>query len=189
MTRANVYAGPAGFWLIRGGPQDLALGYVAPGVGADPLGEYTELPIAIQDRSFNVDGSLFYPDSQFFFEGLDDPPSEPYLDIPYTPDLACGEFASDVSPIWNSEFFGNMMVVNGRTWPYLEVEQRALSVALPDLEAGQYLGPEEPFFGGIPGIDLDQADLASTGQVLSWPRPRVSHAWSRSTASAGGISL
>ena len=30
----------------------------------------------------------------------------------------------DVSPIWNPEFFGNMMVVNGFTWPFLEVEQR-----------------------------------------------------------------
>ncbi len=29
-----------------------------------------------------------------------------------------------VSPIWNPEFFGNMMVVNGFTWPYLEVEPR-----------------------------------------------------------------
>ena len=31
---------------------------------------------------------------------------------------------SDISPIWNPEFFGNTMVVNGKTWPYLEVEQR-----------------------------------------------------------------
>ncbi len=29
-----------------------------------------------------------------------------------------------MSPIWNPEFFGNMMVVNGFTWPFLEVEQR-----------------------------------------------------------------
>ena len=29
-----------------------------------------------------------------------------------------------VSPIWNPEFFGNMMVVNGFTWPYLDVEPR-----------------------------------------------------------------
>ena len=28
------------------------------------------------------------------------------------------------SPIWNPEFFGNTMVVNGRTWPLLEVEPR-----------------------------------------------------------------
>jgi bilirubin oxidase len=108
MTRLNVYAGPAGFWLIRGGPDDLDLGYVAPGVGDDPLGEYTEIPIVVQDRSFNVDGSLFYPDNRAFFDGF----GGPY--IPDTP----------VSPVWNPEFFGNMMVVNGFTWPYLEVEQR-----------------------------------------------------------------
>jgi FtsP/CotA-like multicopper oxidase with cupredoxin domain len=29
-----------------------------------------------------------------------------------------------VSPIWNPEFFGNVMVVNGVSWPYLDVEQR-----------------------------------------------------------------
>jgi bilirubin oxidase len=120
MTRANVYAGPAGFWLVRDGPNDLDLRYVAPGVGDDPLGEYTEIPIAIQDRSFNADGSLFYPDNRAFFEGLD--PSQ--LRIPFIPDLACDGLTSDVSPIWNPEFFGNMMVVNGFTWPYLEVEQR-----------------------------------------------------------------
>jgi FtsP/CotA-like multicopper oxidase with cupredoxin domain len=119
MTRVNVYAGPAGYWLIRGGPNDMDLGYVAPGVGDDPLGEYTEIPIVIQDRSFNYDGSLFYPDNRAFFEGLD--PSQ--LQIPFIPDTAC-EGPSDVSPIWNPEFFGNMMVVNGFTWPYLEVEQR-----------------------------------------------------------------
>jgi FtsP/CotA-like multicopper oxidase with cupredoxin domain len=120
MTRLNVYAGPAGYWLIRGGPHDTDLGYVAPGVGDSPLGEYTEIPIAIQDRSFNVDGSLFYPDNRAFFEGLD--PAQ--LQIPFIPDEACDGLPSDVSPIWNPEFFGNMMVVNGFTWPFLEVEQR-----------------------------------------------------------------
>ncbi len=119
MTRLNVYAGPAGFWLIRGGLNDLNLGYVAPGVGDDPFGEYTEIPIAIQDRSFNADGSLFYPDNRAFFEGL----SILQLLIPFIPDIACDGLFSDVSPIWNPEFFGNMMVVNGRTWPYLDVEQ------------------------------------------------------------------
>ncbi|MHC4180987.1 MAG: twin-arginine translocation signal domain-containing protein, partial [Planctomycetota bacterium] len=120
MTRLNVYAGPAGYWLIRGGAYDMDLGYVAPGVGDDPLGEYTEIPIVIQDRSFNADGSLFYPDNRAFFEGLD--PSQ--LQIPFIPDEACDGLPSDVSPIWNPEFFGNMMVVNGFTWPFLEVEQR-----------------------------------------------------------------
>jgi FtsP/CotA-like multicopper oxidase with cupredoxin domain len=118
MTRLNVYAGPAGFYLIRGGPDDVVLdtrdsSYAilpgpAPGVGDDPLGEYGEIPIVVQDRSFNVDGTLFYPDSREFFDSY----AGPY--IPDTP----------ISPIWNPEVFGNMMVVNGCTWPYLEVEPR-----------------------------------------------------------------
>jgi len=113
MTRVNVYAGPAGFYLLRGGPGDINnpqwLPGPAPTVGSDPFGTFYEIPLAIQDRSFNDDGSLFYPDSrEFFGEGFDGP---------FIPD-------SDVSPIWNPEFFGNMMVVNGRTWPFLTVEQR-----------------------------------------------------------------
>ena len=118
MTRLNVYAGPAGFWLIRGGPDDVVLDSrdestailpgPAPGVGDHPLGAYGEIPIVIQDRSFNVNGSLFYPDTREFFDEFTGP---------YIPD-------STVSPIWNPEFFGNMMVVNGFTWPYLEVEPK-----------------------------------------------------------------
>lgn len=122
MTRVNVYAGPAGFYLVRGGADDLAGGLPgpAPAVG-DPAGmSYYEIPIVIQDRSFNADGSLFYPDNRAFFEGLE--PSK--LRIPFIPDLACDGLPSDVSPIWNPEFFGNVTVVNGVSWPYLTVEQR-----------------------------------------------------------------
>jgi len=118
MTRLNVYAGPAGFYLIRSGdPVDnptttlggaATLPGPAPGIGANPFGTYYEIPIAIQDRSFNTNGSLFYPDTRTFFDGF----TGPY--IPF----------SDVSPIWNPEFFGNCIVVNGRTWPFLEVEPR-----------------------------------------------------------------
>jgi bilirubin oxidase len=111
MTRLNVYAGPAGFYLLRRGPGDLPAGVLpgpAPDEGADPFGRFFEIPLAIQDRSFNADGSLFYPDTREFFDEFAGP---------YIPD-------TDVSPIWNPEFFGNAMVVNGRTWPFLEVEQR-----------------------------------------------------------------
>jgi FtsP/CotA-like multicopper oxidase with cupredoxin domain len=111
MTRANVYAGPAGFYLVRGGASDLPQGVLpgpAPRLGDPPGTRYYEIPIAVQDRSFNSDGSLFYPTSREFFDGF----SGPY--IPF----------SDISPIWNAEFFGNTMVVNGRTWPVLSVEPR-----------------------------------------------------------------
>ena len=39
------------------------------------------------------------------------------------PDPACGG-PSDVAPIWNPEFFGNAIVVNGATWPSLDVQRR-----------------------------------------------------------------
>ena len=94
------------------GPGDLPAGRLpGPGPlrGRRPLrGRFYEIPLAIQDRSFNADGSLFYPDSRAFFDDFAGP---------YIPD-------SDVPPIWNPEFFGNTMVVNGRTWPFLEVEPR-----------------------------------------------------------------
>src|SRR6266498_289087 len=59
MTRSNVYAGPAGFYLLRGGPADAVVGSLpgpAPALGDPPGTRYYEIPIAIQDRSFNVDG-------------------------------------------------------------------------------------------------------------------------------------
>jgi spore coat protein A, manganese oxidase len=114
MTRANVYAGPAGFYLLRGGPDDRNLKFNPPsetlGVGVNPKDIITEIPIAIQDRSFKPDGSLFFPPSRACFGDV--PPEGPFI-----PD-------SDISPIWNPEFFGNTMVINGQTWPYLNVEQR-----------------------------------------------------------------
>jgi spore coat protein A len=122
MTRLNVYAGPAGFYLLRGGPDgdeavlDSRDGSVAVLPGPAPReGDkfpsnmtYDEIPIAIQDRSFNTDGSLFYPDSRKLFDGI----IRNYI--------PAGKF----SPIWNPEFFGNMIMANGNTWPFLTVEQR-----------------------------------------------------------------
>lgn len=122
MTRLNVYAGPAGFYIIRGGSADNVTGTLpgpAPALGDAAPMDYFEIPIVIQDRSFNDDGSLFYPDNRAFFEGVE--PDQ--LQIPFIPKSAKNG-PSDVSPIWNPEFFGNTMVVNGRTWPYLEVQQR-----------------------------------------------------------------
>ncbi|MHB0997649.1 MAG: multicopper oxidase family protein [Armatimonadota bacterium] len=111
MTRLNVYAGPAGFYLIRGGPDDQVNGTLpgpAPKPNDKPGKRYYEIPLAIQDRSFNADGSLFYPDSRSFFDGVTGP---------FMPE-------TDISPNWNPEFFGNMMLVNGKTWPVLQVEPR-----------------------------------------------------------------
>jgi spore coat protein A len=104
ITRVNVYAGLAGFYLLRGGKGDLPPGVLpgpAPAEG-DPIGKkYYEIPIAIQDKSFNADGSLFYPDSRAFFDGYEGP---------YIPDEVEPGVQSDISPIWNPEAFFNTMV-------------------------------------------------------------------------------
>jgi spore coat protein A len=87
-TRLNVYAGLAGLYLIRDTLEErLNL----------PKGRY-ELPLVIQDKSFNEDGSLFYPDA---------PP-----------------FPVSVKPSVIPAFVGDTIVVNGKVWPYLRVEPR-----------------------------------------------------------------
>lgn len=109
MTRLNVYAGLAGFYLLRDDEEDaLGLPGPAPRVGDAAGTRYYEIPIAIQDRTFHEDGSLSYPSSRGEFDGYQGPYS------PETP----------VSPIWNPEVFGDTIVVNGRTWPYFEAEPR-----------------------------------------------------------------
>jgi spore coat protein A len=109
MTRNNVYAGLAGFWMIHDEIEaSLNLPGPYPQAGDAAGTTYYDIPIVIQDRTFSQDGSLWYPDSREFFDGYPGP---------YKPD-------TDVAPIWNPEFFGNTIVVNGDTWPYLEVEPR-----------------------------------------------------------------
>jgi spore coat protein A, manganese oxidase len=229
MTRLNVYAGPAGFFLVRGGPGGAkaivdsrsgaaaVLPSPAPKEGDRfPSNKtYYEIPIAVQDRSFKPDGSLFYPDTRAFFDGI----SGGYL-----PE---GLF----SPIWNPEFFGEMLMANGNTWPFHVVEQRRYRLrflngcqsrflildfgAIPGIEVWQLgneggfltapvdltadhgnrvllglaeradlivdftdvplgrhvlrnVGPDEPFGGGVPGVDFEAADPRTTGQVLEF---------------------
>jgi spore coat protein A len=85
ITRLNVFAGLVGFYLIRDQIEDsLNL----------PSGPY-EVPLMIQDRMFNPDGSLLYP-----------------IEVGGT------------HPVWEPEFFGDVACVNGVAFPYLEVEPR-----------------------------------------------------------------
>ncbi len=156
MTRLNVYAGLAGFYLLRdpvnGQEKDLNLPGPAPKVGDaqgnDPYGNYFEIPLVIQDRSFNRDGSLFYPRNRAFFEGL----KRRQLKIDFSPD-------SDIAPIWNPEAFFNVMVVNGVAWPYRDVEPRQyrfrllngsnsrfLNLSLKVVHADGTLGQEVPIY-------------------------------------------
>ena len=160
MTRLNVYAGPAGFYLVRGGPDDevldsrTGLAAALPGPAPrendrlPPNKPYREIPIAIQDRAFDADGSLFYPDTREFFDGT----AGPY--IPHT----------DVSPIWNPEFFGNTIIVNGTTWPVQAVEQRRYRLRFLNGCQSRFLILD---FGGIPGVEAWQ--IGNEGGFLAAP--------------------
>jgi spore coat protein A len=207
MTRLNVYAGPAGFWLIRGGKYDKVkkpngrnanLPEPAPvaGEGVLPLNtpghptrnKIREIPIVIQDRSFDDDGSLFYPDNRAFFEGLNVEdtagtpdaqfPGEPELQIDFVPSAD-----SDIAPIWNPEAFFNTMVVNGVTWPNLDVaparyrlrllngcNSRFLNLAMFVVNPNGTLGQEIPFFqiGADQGF-LPQVVRVATGEATPLP--------------------
>jgi FtsP/CotA-like multicopper oxidase with cupredoxin domain len=151
MTRLNVYAGPAGFWLVRGGAYDggidtsvlggapATLPGPAPVAGdtvlelnapqavpgtVDKRSGIREIPIVIQDRSFYDDGSLFYPDNRAFFEGLNvpgQPEQFPGAPLLDIPYVGDATYTSDIAPTWNPEAFFNVMVVNGVAWPTLEV--------------------------------------------------------------------
>jgi spore coat protein A, manganese oxidase len=162
MTRLNVYAGPAGFFLIRGGPAgdktiiDSRFGTTAvlpspapkEGDKFPPNKTYYEIPIAVQDRSFNTDGSLFYPNTRAFFDEFTGP---------FIP-------ASNVSPIWNPEFFGNMIMVNGNTWPFQTVEQRRYRLRFLNGCQSRFLILD---FTNIPGVEVWQ--IGNEGGFLAAP--------------------
>jgi spore coat protein A, manganese oxidase len=152
LTRLNVYAGPAGFYLLRGGPagddavsdrrsgRPAVLPGPAPKAGDQPghAKTYFEIPIVIQDRAFNDDGSLFYPDSREFFDGAtaEEPGFVPATDLP---------------PVWNPEFFGNTMVVNGNTWPFHTVQQRRYRLRFLNGCQSRFLILD---FGTVPGVEV-----------------------------------
>jgi spore coat protein A, manganese oxidase len=92
ITRLNVYAGLAGFYLLTDNKeQQLQSEHKLPAP------EY-DMGLAIQDRMFTADGQLYYPSQ----------PEDP------------GQPSPGVLP----EFFGNIILVNGKAWPVLEVEPR-----------------------------------------------------------------
>jgi spore coat protein A len=88
-TRLNVFAGLAAAYILR---DEFDTGS-EPNLIGIPGGAY-EIPLVIQDRQFNPDGTFLYPTSDI--EGV----------------------------TWIGEYFGDVMLVNGKVWPFLNVEPR-----------------------------------------------------------------
>lgn len=92
MTRLNILAGLAGFYLLRDNRDT--------GLRTNPIrlpAESFEREVMLQDRSFDTNGQWFFPDMG----------ANPAM-----------------HPFWIPEFFGDAIVVNGKTWPFMEVERR-----------------------------------------------------------------
>jgi FtsP/CotA-like multicopper oxidase with cupredoxin domain len=100
MTRLNIYAGLAGFYLIR---DAYDTGVAGAGLNL-PAGPY-EIELCVQDRQFDANGQWLFPAGNP--AGLNGTPPNP-----------------EIHPFWIPEFFGDAIVVNGKTWPYLNVEPR-----------------------------------------------------------------
>ncbi len=98
-VRTNVLAGLAGFYFVRGEPE----ASVTPPLPADDY----EIELLIADRQFDTNGQIFFPDGNPLTAGLNGPPGNPFI-----------------NPYAIPEFFGDVILVNGKSWPYLEVEPR-----------------------------------------------------------------
>ena len=161
-----------------GRPTDPTAGGCDPNFDALCRAAIREIPIAIQDRSFNIDGTLFYPTSRNFFNLV-----RPNAVIPYVPSnpatCAATNTCSDIAPIWNPEYFGNTVVVNGTTWPKLDVAPQRYRLRLLNgsdarfLNLGLHIVPPTCKKGVcVPAknaFTLDAAALAKPGSYAQLP--------------------
>jgi len=101
VVRLNVLAGLAGAYFIRDG-RDTGRADNAITLPSGPQ----EVELLLQDRQFDTNGQIYFPDSDNP-ANLNGPPANP-----------------DRHPFWIPEFFGDVIAVNGKSWPMLEVEPR-----------------------------------------------------------------
>ncbi|HJV64453.1 MAG TPA: multicopper oxidase domain-containing protein [Geomonas sp.] len=145
-TRLNVYAGLAGFYFLRGAAES----EVSPAL---PSGSQ-EVELAIQDRMFDSNGQLYFPDGNPPGGGLNGDPGNPTL-----------------HPYAVPEFFGNVMIVNGKSWPYLEVEPRRYRLRFLNGCNARTLGMTLVDQNNQPGPAIWQ--IGSDGGLLDKPAPMV----------------
>ena len=108
MTRFSVYAGLAGFYLLREtGGRSESDGRIEP----DLPEEKYEIPLVIQDRAFKKDGSLFFNE-----QGIN----------------------PEINPYWFPGMLGDIILVNGKAWPNLDVERRQYRFRLLNGSNGRF---------------------------------------------------
>jgi FtsP/CotA-like multicopper oxidase with cupredoxin domain len=96
ITRLNVYAGLAGAYALIDPLHPLPAGLTPVGIQTNATTIEPIIPLVIQDRQFDTNGELF-------FDNVGINPEHPY---------------------WVPEFVGDVIVVNGKAWPVLNVEKK-----------------------------------------------------------------
>jgi spore coat protein A len=144
ITRLNVYAGMAGFYIIR---DDFDTGLPGNPAGL-PTYPY-EAAFAIQDRMFKENGELFYPAF----------PGDPFYAGFITEEDASlpNDKFPDGGPTALAEFFGDIMVVNGVIWPKMDVELRNYRLRLLNGSDSRFLVLQ--FVAVDPAADVNAPDL------------------------------
>ncbi|MEQ8849964.1 multicopper oxidase domain-containing protein [Botrimarina sp.] len=151
ITRLNVYAGMAGLYTIRDA-NEAALNL--------PSGPY-EAPLLLQDRSFNQDGSLFYPAGP---GDTGQPGDDPLAGLP-------GDFPSAASQV--SSFLADANLVNGAVWPFMEVEPRKYRFrVLNGANSRFYDLGLEPEAGASQAVAPDWWQIGTDGGLLAAPVTR-----------------
>jgi FtsP/CotA-like multicopper oxidase with cupredoxin domain len=170
-TRVNVVAGPAGFFFIEDPVTEKTLGLpprgdcsvagvLKNGGVATKASACFDLPVAIQDRAFNIDGTINFPN------GLGQ--VAPAGAIGWNP-LNPGVNPS-VHPQWVPEYFGDIPVVNGVIWPKVKVEKRPYRLRLLDgSNARCYTLGMRSDKGNAPTFQVIGSDQGYTPAVRSVP--------------------
>jgi len=135
-TRTNVYAGLAGLYFIR---DDQDTGEEGNPLGL-PAGPY-ELPLVLQDKTFNDDGSMFYPT-----QGV-----------------------TAYHPQWVPEFFGDVAVVNAKIWPFVDVEPRRYRLRIVNGSQSRFYNLQ--FAEENSGRPLPFTQIGAEGGLLRAPVP------------------
>lgn len=163
ITRLNAYAGVAAFYLVKdptvegaGALANLPKGrYANPVVPALQSDEF-DLPVVIQDKDFTDDGSLVFPT----FTNLG----------AYTFTVLHDQNGNEI-PILRPEMFGDVIIVNGKAWPYKNVktqayrfrllngsDSRVYNLWLQDNDTGEIITPT-----------VAAAAATAAGVTATWP--------------------
>jgi len=149
VTRLNVYAGLAGFYIVRDAYDT--------GLPGNPLhlppAPY-DIPLVIQDRIFDVGNQLFIPSSPLLAARFFGPAQYP-------------------DPTIFAEFFGDVIIVNGKSWPKLQVEPRKYRFRVLNGSDSRFY---DLFFDfGVPFLKLGFTQIGTEQGLLNAPdaTPRI----------------